>query len=52
MANWRNLGNTTREAWRKWHEAHDSPLAAVADATYDAAYPHTLRCIGMLWVES
>jgi hypothetical protein len=50
--NWREIGDTTVEAYISEFTRLGSPMLGEAKAVYDAARPHSALCLAMLWVES
>jgi hypothetical protein len=50
--NWRDMGNTTLEAYIAEFTRLNSPMLGEAKAIYEAAKPHSALCIAMMWVES
>ncbi len=49
---WRTIGDCSYQAWLQELRAYRSPVAAEIGRAWRAARPHTLLCLGMMYMES
>lgn len=49
---WRTIGDCSYAAWLGELQAYGSPVAAEAGRAWRAARPHSLLCLGMMYMES